>query len=71
MLSSFTTTPFYKSATTLGTKTLHLAYYPKLEAYLPDFPSFARAKRVLRSGGRPRQMYIAIDNSEAVRAGTE
>ena len=32
-----------KSTTTLGTKTLHLAHYPKLEAYLPDFLSFARA----------------------------
>ena len=31
-----------KSTTALGTKTLHPAHYPKLEAYLLDFLSFAR-----------------------------
>ena len=35
-----------KSTTTLGTKTLHLAHYPKLEAYLLDFLSFARAGKM-------------------------
>ena len=35
-----------KSTTTLGTKKLHLAHYPRLEAYLLDFLSFARAGKM-------------------------
>ena len=35
-----------RSTTTLGTKTLHLAHYPKLEAYLLDFLGFARAGKM-------------------------
>ena len=47
-----------KSTTTLGTKTLHLAHYPKLEAYLLDFRSFARAGKNARE--KLRLVMLAI-----------
>ena len=76
-----------KSTTTLGTKTLHLAHYPKLEAYLLEFLSFARAGKIpvtqpvlqtralmireMLKGGSQVKEHAALERSTASRGWVE